>query len=73
LNEILDFLLIYHHFAYPSAHGALPLDPDGVPPLSLALRGGSFTIWGAIGQLRRRRNALHAASPAARKPRTALL
>ena len=21
--------------------GALPLDPDGVPPLSLALRGGS--------------------------------
>ena len=22
--------------------GALPLDPDGVPPLSLALRGGSL-------------------------------
>ena len=26
---------------YFSAYGALPLDPDGVPPLSLALRGGS--------------------------------
>src|SRR5271170_3337458 len=25
--------------------GALPLDPDGVPPLALALRGGSPPIW----------------------------
>ena len=25
--------------------GALPLDPDGVPPLSLALRGGSLPYY----------------------------
>src|SRR5580698_2702334 len=36
--------------------GALPLDPDGVPPLSTALRGGSLLyLWVGPCGFRRRR------------------